>query len=278
MDAIESRKSIRNYVKKPLETDVIEKIKSYINEPKNLIGPYSTRFNFELLIKNDLKEKERIGTYGFIKNAPGFIIGGCANDSKTIFEYGFVLEGLILYFTELGIGTCWLGGTFKRQEAMSSVAFTNNEIIPAIAAIGYPQKNEHLKSWVQRKVIKANQRKPENLLFFYETFEQSLENRAEVYRKALHNVRLGPSAMNKQPWRIIVSSDLSKVHFYIASALADNKAYACEPEYIDIGIAYKHFKIGIDSHGITGELKIEPPEISNPKEYIYITTWCRGSI
>lgn len=120
MDAIESRRSIRNYVKKPLESDVIEKIKSYINKPENLIGPYGTSFKFELLIENDLKEKEKIGTYGFIKNVPGFIIGSCANDFKIIFEYGFVLEGLILYLTELGIGTCWLGGTFKRQGELGS--------------------------------------------------------------------------------------------------------------------------------------------------------------
>ena len=38
------------------------------------------------------------------------------------------------------------------------------------------------------------------------------------------------------------------------------------------------FEIGIDSLGITGELKIDAPKISNPNEYIYITTWHKDSI
>jgi len=275
MNVIEIRKSTRNFKKIRLATDVIEKINYYLNEPHNLTGAYGTPLNFEVLIENDFKEKEKIGTYGFIKNAAGFIIGSCANESRTIFEFGFALEGLVLYLTELQIGTCWLGGTFKRQEVMSTLEIPDGNIIPAIIAIGYPEQNEHFRSWAQRKLLSSDHRKPEDTLYFYETFEQPLTNKGEIYKKALAYMRLAPSAKNKQPWRIVVSSDLSQVHFYIASALADNKAYACEPEYIDIGIAYKHFKIGIDTLGFTGKLKAEEPTIQNPKDYIYITTWSR---
>jgi len=274
LDTIETRKSTRNYRKKTLSSVDIEKINAYIQQSENFIGQYGTQFKFELLIQSHLQDKkEKIGTYGFIKNAPGFIIGCCQNDFKTIFEYGFVLEGLILYLTQLGLGTCWLGGTFKRETAMSSIELSDNNIIPAIAAIGYSEESEHVQSWVQRKIFKADKRKSPELLFFYETFDQPLLDRAEIYQKALYYLRLSPSAKNKQPWRILVSGDLSKVHFYIASTLSDNKAYACKPEYIDIGIAYKHFVIGLNNNDISGNIKVEDPGLPSQNGYIYIATW-----
>jgi hypothetical protein len=79
--------------------------------------------------------------------------------------------------------------------------------------------------------------------------------------------------MNKQPWRLLVSKDLSKVHFYSTSALANNKSFACPPELLDLGIAYRHFKEGMDTNGISGSVKIEDPEIQHPDELEYVTTW-----
>ena len=47
----------------------------------------------------------------------------------------------------------------------------------------------------------------------------------------------------------------------------------CEPEYLDIGIAYNHFKAGLDEVGITGNLVISEPDIEKPEGSFYITSW-----
>ena len=49
----------------------------------------------------------------------------------------------------------------------------------------------------------------------------------------------------------------------------------CEPQYLDIGIAYNHFKIGLDEAGIVGKLNIDEPDIDVPDGIYYITTWHR---
>ena len=126
-----------------------------------------------------------------------------------------------------------------------------------------------------RTILKARKRKPEEQLFFYETFDQPLGDLAGDFQQALHYVRVGPSAQNKQPWRLVFNTDLSQVHFYITSGLADNPLYMCEPEYLDIGIAYNHFKAGLDESGITGKLIIEEPAIKMPEGSFYITSWHR---
>jgi len=273
--AIETRKSTRTFQKEPLSPVDIEKISGYLNWPENLIGPFGYQFEFELLIESEERDKDQIGTYGFIKNPQGYILGSSIIETKSLFDYAYVLENIVLYLTAIGVGTCWLGGRFQKQEAMSQLSIKENEIIPAITPIGYPQEKQRLKERMIRSVLQARKRKPEEQLFYYEAFGQPLGDRAEEFRQALHYVRIGPSAQNKQPWRLVFGNNLTQVHFYVTNPLADNPLYMCEPQYLDIGIAYNHFKTGLDEVGISGELNIDEPDIDVPDGFFYITSWYR---
>lgn len=273
--AIETRKSTRTFQKEPLSPVDIEKISGYLNKPENLIGPFGYQFEFELLIESEERDKDQIGTYGFIKNPQGYILGSSILETKSLFDYAYVLENIVLYLTAIGVGTCWLGGRFQKQEAMSQLSLKENEIIPAITPIGYPQEKQRLKERMIRSVLQARKRKPEEQLFYYEAFGQPLGDRAEEFRQALHYVRIGPSAQNKQPWRLVFGNNLTQVHFYVTNPLADNPLYMCEPQYLDIGIAYNHFKTGLDEVGISGELNIDEPDIDVPDGFFYITSWYR---
>jgi hypothetical protein len=275
MNPIEMRKSTRTFEQRALSPDLLEKIQTYINESENLTGPYGSQFKIELLQETNLTGNENIGTYGVIKNAQGFMVGSSINDPVKLFEFGFVFEGLVLHLTTLGVGTCWLGGTFNRQKLRCSIPLSEQDIIPAISPMGYIAERQNFKAKAMRRVLKSNQRKPMDQLFFFETFEQPIHDQAELYQQALHYVRIGPSAMNKQPWRLLVSKDLSNVHFYSTRAEANSKSFACPPELLDLGIAYRHFKEGMDSEGLSGEVRIEDPQIRHPEELEYITTWHR---
>jgi nitroreductase len=273
--AIEARRSTRTYQNEPLTSSDIEKISSYLGRPENLVGPFGYQFAIELLIEAEERDKDKIGTYGFIKNPQGYILGTSIIDTKSLFDYAYVLETMILYLTSINIGTCWLGGRFQKQEAMSQMPIKENHIIPAITTLGYPQDKQRLKERMIRSVLQSKKRKPEEQLFFYEAIGRSLGDRAEEFRLALHYVRIGPSAQNKQPWRLVFDTDQTQVHFYVTKPLADHPLYMCEPQYLDIGIAYKHFEVGLEEAGISGELVIDDPNIDNSDGLTYITSWER---
>jgi nitroreductase len=273
--AIEARKSTRTFQKEPLSSIDLGKISNYLIRSENLVGPFGHQFEFELLIEPEEREKDQIGTYGFIKNPQGYILGSSIIETKSLFDYAFVLENIVLYLTTIGVGTCWLGGRFRKQEAMSHLSLAENEIIPALTPVGYPQENQRLKERIIRTVLQARKRKLEKQLFFYKEFGRPLGDRAEEFRQALHYVRIGPSAQNKQPWRLVFGSDLSQVHFYVTNPLADHPLYMCEPQYLDIGIAYNHFKAGLDEIDILGNLIIDEPDIDIPDGFFYITSWYR---
>ncbi len=275
LNPIDVRKSTRTFQNKPLTQDDLGQISGYLNKSENLIGPLGHQFEFELLIEPDEGKKDQIGTYGFIKNPQGYILGSSSLELKSLFDYAFVLENIVLYLTSLGIGTCWLGGRFKKQEALSRLSLAENEIIPAIIPIGYADEKGRPKEKMIRRVLGARTRKPNDELFFYEEFEQPLGDRGKDFQRALHYVRVAPSAQNKQPWRLLFSSDMSQVHFFVTNPLADHPLYMCEPQYLDIGIAFNHFKAGLDEIGIAGKLRITELSIDVPEGYFYITSWFR---
>jgi nitroreductase len=271
----EIRMSNRTFQKKPLSADDLEIISNILNKSEYQASPFGNQFRFELIIETEELSNVQIGTYGFIKNPQGYILGCSQNDTQNLFDYAYLLETIILDLTTAGIGTCWLGGRFRKQEAMSHLSMAENEIIPAITPLGYAAENQRLQERMIRNVLRANKRKPRDELFFYETFAEPLGKRGAEFQKALHYVRIGPSAQNKQPWRLVFGKDLTHVHFYVTNPLADHPLYMCEPQYLDIGIAYKHFEAGLAETGISGDLVINEPGIEKPDGLTYISSWYR---
>ena len=74
--AIDERKSTRTFRNEPLTPADLASITAYITSTENLIGPFGNRCRFELVIEDAGNDKTKIGTYGFIANAQGYILGG----------------------------------------------------------------------------------------------------------------------------------------------------------------------------------------------------------
>ena len=83
----------------------------------NAVGPLGSQAHFALVAAapGDASALKRLGTYGFIKGATGFIVGAVRQAPNDLEDYGYLREQVILYATGLGLGTCWLGGTFTRS-------------------------------------------------------------------------------------------------------------------------------------------------------------------
>ena len=104
-------------------------------------GPLGSAVRFGLIAASpdDAGALRRLGTYGFIKGATGYIVGAVRKGPGDLEDYGYLLEEVILDATGLGLGTCWLGGTFTRSTFTSRFGGVGrDETIPAVVSIGYP--------------------------------------------------------------------------------------------------------------------------------------------
>jgi len=275
IEIIKSRSSCRTFSSNLLTKGDKEKITDILKNA-NLTSPFNEknqncRFEIVELESKNADEKRKLGTYGFITGANQFVIGITRKSEYVKEEFGYIFENLILEFTKQGYGTCWLGGTFNRENYAKTVNIKENEYILCISPIGIPADSRRMADKLIRNAIKASKRKKWNILFFEDNITTPLtEISAGKYAIPLEMVRLAPSAGNKQPWRILKEKDKNIFHFYwlIGKNMSYNKLHK-----IDMGIAVCHFDLMVKELGLKGNWKIKQEPPFNFDKFKYVITW-----
>ena len=141
-EVIKERMSIRSYKARPLEENLKMNIVDYL---ENLEGPFNDKARYKLIdIKTSEDNNIKLGTYGMIRGASFFIAATANHGEMSLEELGYELEKFILYATSLGLGTCWLGGTFKKSEFAKVMGLNGEEILPIVTPIGYPSAKTNI--------------------------------------------------------------------------------------------------------------------------------------
>jgi len=211
-----------------------------------------------------------------IKGASRYIGATITLGPMALEALGYEFEALVLYLADLSLGTCWLGGTFNRQSFSNAMKIEAGKIFPIITPYGYAADHKHFKEKAMRKLIKADQRKEWNQLFFSDDFQSPLsEAAAGDFAFALEMVRLGPSASNKQPWRILLND--GGCHFYEYKEPGYSKAFGYDIQRVDMGIAAAHFDFAMKERNIDGHFVTSAQlEIDLPKHVEYVFSWIRA--
>ena len=281
MDArtlIRRRYSCRTYLERPLSTSDTEALAASL--ARKTAGPLGSAARFGLIAASpdDEGALKRLGTYGFIKGARGFLVGAVRKGPRDLEDYGYLLEEVVIHATGLGLGTCWLGGTFTRSTFTSRFGGVDrDETIPAVVSIGYPGDDGAERI---REREEGTRRFPPDELFFAGELDEPLSmERAEDYAGALEAVRMAPSATNKQPWRIVRRGD--DWHFYLARTKGYGKGSPwfkllriADLQRVDLGIAMCHFASVARESGLDGRWVVEDPGLAPPGPGIeYTATW-----
>ena len=243
IDIIRKRVSVRTYSDKEISEELFGKISNVLSEAGP--GPFGNVSRFEILKldKEESLQGVKLGTYGFIKGHMAYLVAICSNEEKALIDLGYSFEKVILRMTEMGLGTCWLGGTFSRENFMQLIDLDDGEFIGAVSPIGYASDRIRMKEKIIRRTAGADNRKPWNEIFFRKDFTGLEKEDAGELSVPLEMVRLGPSASNKQPWRLVVDNDA--VHFYLDfdPKYAGNVRLGYPIQMLDIGIAMSHFEL-----------------------------------
>lgn len=271
-EVVNKRYSVRNYQEQEVELDKRKAIETFVD---SLDNPFKIKVNYHYFDNDEMNNQQKLGTYGVIKGAKQYIGTTIKSEPMALEALGYELEAVILYLAHLGLGTCWLGGTFNRKGFAEAMNVGEDEIFPIITPYGYAATQKHMKEIVMRKMIKADQRKEWNQLFFKNDFQSPIiEKEAGYLEFPLEMVRLGPSASNKQPWRILLKDD--SCHFYEYKEPGYSKSFPYDIQRIDMGIAAAHFDLAVKEKGIKGDFDtFSQPELELPEHMIYVFSWIR---
>ena len=263
LEIIKGRKSVRSFADQAISAEDRSRLEQYLQSIDN---PFGVPVRFVLL---DAKEKglsspvltgETLYVAGLVKKGPYADVA-----------FGFSFEKLVLYAWSLGIGTTWIGGTMKRELFERAAGLAEDEMMSCMSPLGYPAKKRSVRETLMRKGVGADARLSTDKLFFDESWGRPLQAEAsDELRDLMEMVRWAPSAVNKQPWRIIAADGC--FHFYEKQ----DKGYVSDKtgdlQKVDVGIALCHFIMGMEAQGKKPELTLQDPGIAVPEEVRYIAT------
>ena len=181
-------------------------------------------------------------------------------------------EGIILHATSLGLGTCWVSGTYSRRAVEARVELRDGEKVMAVSPIGFAAGHSSRAPLAEASVVACQEQEVGGKAKAVEAVKglhkrrplESLvrglpiEDWQPGYREALEAARLAPSAVNRQPWRFSVKSDgivVSAARFELLPMAARR---------LDCGISMLHLEVAALANGIPGKWQSfdNPPAVA----------------
>ena len=257
MEVIRTRRSVRTFDGRRPSADDLGKLKEMIGGTND---PFGIKTEFVFL---DTEE------YGLstpvIRGEKMYMTAKIPKMPHGEEAYGYAFEKAVLYAWSLGLGTTWIGGTMKREDFEKASGTGKDECMYCISPLGYPAKKMSFREAAMRKGVRADSRKPAEQLFFEGNWDTPLKTDDPAVKDALEAVRLAPSAVNKQPWRILKVND--SYHFYVRHDRGFGGSGTGDMQKIDLGIALCHFMMFVK-----GTLRISDPGIPAAENTEYIAT------
>lgn len=285
VEAFKERHSVRTYQGQNLTQQQKDVISQSITEANALETPFHSP-GVEVS-----STEPGLGRMGFISNEAGWIVeklpisqdqNGSNDQSKEdpkvlerkqIIDVSYIAQHVVMKLAQNHINTVWIAGTYNEGEAEKRFQGFK---VPAAVAFGIEQTTPHFMGRIIKFFGAAGKRLPFEELFYdndnkraitEKDFESPTPENVPSYPSYLQNfltsLRLGPSAVNQQPWRFVLSG--KEVHLFDVK----NNNYSS----YDIGIALANLHLLAEIRGgsCTFEVRDPAPEAS-PLNGTYVAT------
>lgn len=220
INEINTRVSRRVYLDEKISSEKIAILTDAINEINNESG-----LSIALVEDGSKAFSSTKVTYGMFKNVKTVILlKGPKNDENLQEKLGYFGEKIVLLATSLNLGTCWVGGTYSKDDFLSYVN-EGDELVCTIT-VGCIKESLTFKENLVRKAMHRKSKKIEDI------YESDVEITKQLV-DALTCVLKAPTAINKQ--NFLIKNYNNIITF---EATADD-----EYSYIDLGIGKLHFEL-----------------------------------
>ena len=263
-ELVRCRRSVRTFDGRKVNEDDLKKLALFMEKIEN---PYGIPIEFKFL---DGKEQALSCP---VVSGTDLYVGAKASRMPHMEEaFGYSFEMFVLYALSIGIGTVIIGGTMDRPAFERAMELGQNEVMPCVSPLGYMAGKKSVRETMMRKAIKADSRNKFEAIFFDSTFDVPLTKEAAGrLTEPLEMVRWSPSAVNKQPWRVVL--DKNGVHFYLKRTKGFVSEAVGDMQKIDLGIAMCHFALAAKENAINICFNVNDPGITAENDTEYIASY-----
>ncbi|KAH3761191.1 nitroreductase Nfs [Pelomyxa schiedti] len=255
-----ARQSWRSYRAEP-SAQALRKLEEFIRDDDACTGPFfGSKIRIEL-VQTKKATKQKVGTYGFISGAKWYAVGILTSTQSPV-DFGFVFEKFILLATAAGVGTY--------------SPLQGDEKIYCVTPLGICGDDTSFFRGLMRNTVQSSRahRKPLSELFFDASGSPlAFSALPHAFIKAAECVRIAPSAVNFQPWRVVYqpsspSNPEARWHFFGTQSSSNHFV----PN--DTGIAGSHWEAVLQHEGVKGKWEIHQPcGLTAPPSTCYYFTW-----
>lgn len=218
-EAIAARHSVRQYTGQPIEEEKIARLRAAVDEA-NADG----RLHLQLITGEPVAFSQGLAKYGKFCGVNDYVVLVCRKGEDELL--GFRGEQFVLLAQTLGLNSCWVGLTFKKQPDRYTIA--PGEAMHGVIALGYGETQG-----VQHYV-----RPTENY------YKSALSVVPEWFMRGMEAAMLAPTAMHMQKFEFELLAD---------GRVAAHTRFALLGRYlkVDLGIVKCHFEIGAGKENFT---------------------------
>lgn len=281
-DLIARMKSVRNYKKDALSSEIIQKLRDYLSKSKRLVKD----IEIEAILKNRDEVYDRLkniaGYNDIMLDAPHYLIFLSEEKDHYIENTGYAAEDARLKAHELGVGSCWI--TIKDGELIKEkLNIKSDKKLTALISLGFDDNKNKV---VYENVAEYNPTKAD-VSIVEDNVSERLRISDVVYMKkwgenadpdevanlglleAFFYARLAPSTKNRQPWRFIYDDGT------VILALRKDQNVNEYEEKIDTGIVMLYYELIVDNTLFNMDWKFgkTDKEYEIPSDY-HIVAYC----
>ncbi len=218
LEAIARRISRRSYLGTPLAPEQVSTLRALIDGCNAQSG-----LHIQFIEDSSKAFKGLSKSYGMFSGVRSLLaLVGKKTDTYLEEKLGYYGELLVLEATKLGLGTCWVGGTFDAKSCPCELAA--DERLVCVIPVGNVPSDTTLK---EKTILGLVHRKTRPLTYFY-TADAALP---EWFIEGVKAVQRAPSAVNHQP-----------VHLNLQNGVV-TATLRSDGSPIDLGIAKLHFEL-----------------------------------
>lgn len=218
-EAINIRKSRRSYTGEDLTAEQVRHLRGLIFDINEKNG-----LRFELVLDNSDAFDGFRKSYGMFSGVTNYIIVAGPESENLFVQLGYFGEHLVIEATRLGLGTCWVGGTFDRDSVQVPPSCTMYGVI----TVGETKKQLTIKESFIKTLTKRKTKSIEDMA-------PGSQSTPPWFTAGMKCVQKAPSAANAQPVTFQYNDGI------VTASVSGAKMR----EYIDLGIAMYHFEIGV---------------------------------
>jgi len=218
LEAIEIRRSRRKYLEQSIRPELAKKLQAFAKEYSEVANA-----RIELVFDNGKAFDGLRKTYGLLAGVTHYA-GLIAKKGDAIAEekLGYYGELFMLQAVALGLGTCWVGGSFAREDCPFEMA--EDEKLYCTISFGYCDERDNPREWLIQRITHRKTKRAEDMM-------SAVGPAPGWFMPAMRAVERAPSAVNSQPVRFTYKDGVTR-------AGVENNSW------IDLGIAKLHFELG----------------------------------